>query len=190
MSAVPHPAARAINHVLRTAPLAMQRLAKHAGRTARISVGPVAFELTVQATGEVAPAAVNAARDLDVSISPFLLPRLAARDEAAYREIEMKGDMELAQEVSFLAWNLSWDVEEDLSRVVGDIAAHRLVSTARSLGRWSREARGRLAQGAAEYWTEEAPLVATRVKVAGFVADVAELRDAIERLERRVEKLG
>src|SRR3974390_3142401 len=102
----------------------------------------------------------------------------------------MKGDMELAQEVSFLARNLSWDVEEDLSRVVGDIAAHRLVATARSLGRWSRDAGGRLAQGAAEYWTEEAPLVASRVKVAGFVADVAELRDAIERLEKRVEKLG
>ena len=186
----PHPAARVINHVLRTAPVAMQRLSKHAGRTARFNVGPVSVALTVQVTGEVAPASAGAARDLDVSISPFLLPRLAAREEAAYREIEMKGDMELAQEISFLARNLSWDVEEDLSRVVGDIAAHRMVSTARSLGRWGLDAGQRLAQGAAEYWTEEAPLIASRVKVAGFVAEVADLRDAIERLEKRVDKLG
>ncbi len=34
------------------------------------------------------------------------------------------------------------------------------------------------------------PLVASRVKVAGFGQDVAELRDAVERLEQRIAKLG
>ena len=48
-------------------------------------------------------------------------------EEAAFREVEMQGDAELAQEISFLARHLTWDVEEDLSRVVGDIAAHRVV---------------------------------------------------------------
>ena len=165
---MPHPATSAINHVLRSTPLAMERLAKHAGRTARFNVGPASLSLTVQSNGEVAPAATGASRDLDVRIPPSLLRRLAAREEDAWREVEMDGDMELAQEVVFLARNLDWDVEEDLSRVVGDIAAHRIVSAARSLHRWGRDAGGRLAQGAAEYWTEEAPLIASRVKVAGF----------------------
>ena len=178
-----------MNHVLRTAPLAMERLARHAGRTARFQVGPVAFALTVQTTGEVTAALPEAARDLTVRLSPFLLPWLAARDEAAYREIEMQGDMELAQEVSFLARHLTWDVEEDLSRVVGDIAAHRVVAGARGLARWSREAVLRTAQGAAEYWTEESPLIASRVKVEGFVRDVSDLRDAVERLEKRLERV-
>ena len=191
MSALfPHPATRAINHVLRSAPLAMERLAKHAGRTAAFHVGPVTLAFTVQTTGEVAAAVPGAARDLDVRISPFLLPRLAAGEEAAFHEIDMQGDAELAQEVSFLARNLTWDVEEDLSRVVGDIAAHRLVAGARGMREWSRDAALRLAQGAAEYWTEEAPLVASRVKVESFARDVAELRDAVERLEKRIEKLG
>lgn len=186
----PRPATRAINHVLRSAPLAMERLRKHAGRTAAFHVGPVTLAFTVQTTGEVAVALPEAARDLEVRISPFLLPRLAANEEAAFREIEMSGDMELAQEVSFLARNLTWDVEEDLARVVGDIAAHRLVSGAREMRKWTREAGLRLAQGATEYWTEESPLLASRVKVDRFVREVAELRDAVERLEKRVEKLG
>ena len=191
MSAIPaRPAARAINHVLRSAPLALERLAKHAGRTARFSVGPVRLALTVQPGGEVAPAADEAARDLEVRIPPHVLPRLAARDEAAWGEVWMEGNAQFAQEVSFVARNLDWDVEEDLSRLVGDIAAHRIVSTARALGRWGREAGVRLAQGAAEYWTEESPLVASRVKVEEFARAVAQLRDAVERLERRVEKLG
>ena len=150
----------------------------------------MSLAFTVQTTGEVVSAVAGAATDLDVRISPFLLPRLAANDEAAFREIEMRGEAEFAQEVSFLARNLTWDVEEGLSRVVGDIAAHRLVEAARGMRRWGGEAGLRLAQGAAEYWTEESPLIASRVKVETFVREVGELRDAVERLEKRVEKLG
>jgi ubiquinone biosynthesis protein UbiJ len=184
------PAARAVNHVLRSAPVAMERLRKHAGRTAVFELGPVTLGFTVQTTGQVSAALPGAARDLEVRISPFLLPRIVANEEAAFREIEMKGDMEFAQEVSYLAANVTWDFEEDLSRVVGDIAAHRIVSVARQIGRWGRDAPLRLAQGAAEYWTEESPLIATRVKIDSFVGGVAELRDAVERLAKRVEKLS
>jgi ubiquinone biosynthesis accessory factor UbiJ len=185
----PRPGERAVNHVLRGSPLALERLRPHAGRTVAFHVGPLALALTVQSTGEVATAVSGAARDLEVRISPFLVPRLAARDEAAFREIEMEGDAALAEEVSFLVRNLTWDVEEDLSRVVGDIAAHRMVGAARGLARWSRDASLRVAQGAAEYWTEESPLVASRVKVEGFARDVSELRDAVARLEARIGRL-
>jgi len=184
-SPFPHPAARALNHVLRSAPIAMERLRRHAGRTAVFHVGPVMLAFTVQTNGEVTAALPAASRDLTVRVSPFLLPRLAAHEEAAYREIEMQGDMELAQEISFLARHLTWDVEEDLSRVVGDIAAHRMVSGAKGFARWGREAALRASQGAAEYWTEESPLIASRVKVGSFLRDVSDLRDAVERLDKR-----
>jgi ubiquinone biosynthesis protein UbiJ len=55
--------------------------------------------------------------------------------------------------------------------------------------KWSRDAVLRMAQGATEYWTEESQLIASRVKVEDFVAGVSQLRDAIERLEKRVERL-
>lgn len=183
-------ATRALNHVLRSAPLALDRLRRHAGRTAAFHVGPVTLAFTVQTTGEVTAALPDAPRDLTVRLSPFLLPRLAAKEEAAYREIEMQGDAELAHEISFLARHLTWDAEEDLSKFVGDIAAHRIVSGARGLARWGREAVQRTGQGAAEYWTEESPLIASRVKVDGFVREVSELRDAVERLEKRIENRG
>jgi ubiquinone biosynthesis protein UbiJ len=147
----------------------------------------VAF--TVQTTGELVPALAGAARDLDVRISPFLLPRLAAGEEAAFRDIDMVGDMELAQEVSYLMRNLRWDVEEDLSRVVGDIAAHRIAGGASAVSRALREGGLRTAQAAAEYWTEESPLIASRVKVRGFIDDVARLTDDLQRLEKRIERL-
>lgn len=189
-SLFPRPVTAAINHVLRSAPLALERLRRHAGRTVAFHVGPATFAFTIQTTGEVTSALPAASRDLDARISPFLLPRLAAHEEAAFREIEMQGDMELAQEVSFLARHLTWDAEEDLARVVGDIPAHRMASAARALRDWSRDASLRVAQGAAEYWTEERPVIASRVKVESFVRDVAELRDAVDRLEKRIDRVG
>ncbi len=182
-------AASAVNRLTRDASLARERLARFAGKTAAFRVGPVPVALTVQTTGEVLPAVPGAANDLEVRLSPFLLPRLAARDESAFREVEMQGDMELAGEVAFLAKNLRWDLEEDLSKVVGDAAAHRAVSTAKAAASWGKEASERLAAGAAEYITEEKPLVATRVKVEDFLAGVTELRDSVERLAKRIERL-
>ena len=190
MALLPHPGERAVNHVLRSAPLALERLRPHAGRTVAFRVGVLEMALTVQSTGEVAAAVPGASEDLRVRISPFLVPRLAAGEEAAFREIEMQGDAELAQEVSHLARNLRWDFEEDLSKVVGDIAAHRIASAARALARWGEDATLRMAQNAAEYWTEESPLIASRVKVQSFVRDVSDLRDAVERLDKRIERLA
>ena len=187
---MPGAATGAVNHVLRSAPLALERLRKHAGRTVAFRIGPGTLAFTVQTTGEVVAALPGAARDLEVRISPFLVPRLAAREEAAFREIEMQGDMELAQEVSFLFRHLTWDVEEDLARVTGDIAAHRIVATARGAARWTRQAAARGTQGLAEYWTEEAPLIASRVKVEGFLREVAELREAIDRLDKRIARIA
>ena len=185
----PHPGERAVNHVLRGSPLALDRLRPHAGRTVAFHVGPFAMTLTVQTTGEVA-AVEGAAPDLEVRISPFLVPRLAAGEEAAFDAIEMNGDAALAADVAFLARHLRWDYEEDLAKVVGDIAAHRIAESARGLGRWGREATLRMAQGAAEHWTEESPLIASRVKVEDFAAEVSRLRDDVERLEKRIERLG
>ncbi len=190
LSAVPATlAAAAINRLTGAAPMSRERLARFAGKSALFRVGPLPVALTVQTTGEVLPAAAGAAPDLEVRMSPFLLPRLAAHDEAAYREVETTGDVEFAGEVAYLAKHLRWDVEEDLSKVVGDAAANRAMSTARAAAAWGKDATERVAAGAAEYFTEEDPLIASRVKVEDFIAGVSELRDAVERLEKRIERL-
>ncbi len=186
----PRPVTAMLNHLLRATPVAMERLRPFAGRTAEFRVGPFTFAWTVQTTGEVTAAGADIARDLEVQLSPFVLPRLARGDDSAMREVSIKGDAQVAQEVSSLAKNLKWDAEEDLSRVVGDAAAHRAVNTAATTARWAGDAALRLAQGAAEYWTEERPLIASRVKVEDFKRGVTELRDAIERLEARLRRVG
>lgn len=187
---LPHPATRAINHVLRGTPLALERVRRHAGRTIAFHVGPATLAFTAQTTGEVEPAVRGAARDVEVKVSPAVLARIGAGDKSALDAVEMTGDPDVAADVAFLMRHLEWDAEEDLSRIVGDIAAHRVAETVRTLRRWTGQAALRLGQGAAEYWTEEQPLIASRVKVETFAREVGELAAAIDALEARIRKLS
>lgn len=184
------PWARLVNRVLRDHPLAGERLKRFAGKIARLQSGPFDLRLAVTSDGAVEVAPSVAEPDLFVQIPPPLLPRLAAAEEAAFKEVAFHGDAEFAQEVSYLARNLKWDIEEDLSRVMGDIVAHRVVSGARELHAWSREARERLGANVQEYLTEERPALVPRRDAEAFVHEVDTLRDDVARLEKRIDLLN
>jgi ubiquinone biosynthesis protein UbiJ len=45
--------------------------------------------------------------------------------------VDVRGDVQFAAEVAWLAENVRWDAEEDLSRWIGDAPAHTLANMAR-----------------------------------------------------------
>jgi len=183
------PAATAfINHLLRGASWARDELRRFAGKTARFEVMPLALSLTVLESGEVAPAAADAAPAVTIRLTPGLMLRLAARDETAWREVGVAGDTDFASAINHLARNLRWDVEEDLSRAFGDIAAHRMAESGRTFRRWGEQALLNTGRSFAEYWTEERPLIASAHDLDDFNRAVDELRDDVARLEKRIEQ--
>jgi ubiquinone biosynthesis protein UbiJ len=115
--------------------------------------------------------------------------RLAARDESAWRDIDITGDTDLASAIHHVARNLRWDVEADLARLFGDIVAHRMAETGRTLRRWGEQAADNTARSFTEYWTEEQPLIASARDLEAFGRAVDELRDDGARLEKRIERL-
>ena len=160
-----------------------------AGRTWRVTLAPLPdLGFAVTDAGLLATS-IAAEADLVVTLTPAALPALARRDETALREMTFAGDAELAAALQFLARHLEWDFEEDLSRVVGDVAAHRIAGGARDFVAWQKEAALRLGQNFAEYLTEEAGVIAPQAEVAGFARAVDDLRDAVERLEKRIARL-
>ncbi len=161
---------------------------RHAGKTARIDLVPAGISLTVLDSGEVAAAPADAAPALTLKLSPGLMLRLAARDETAWKEIEATGDTDFAATINQLARNLRWDIEEDLSRVFGDIAAHRMAETGRALQRWGEQSVENVARSFAEYWTEERPLIVPARELDEFNRAVDALRDDLARLEKRAEQ--
>ncbi|HUL40434.1 MAG TPA: SCP2 sterol-binding domain-containing protein [Burkholderiales bacterium] len=180
----------ALNHLLRGESWSRERLKPFAGKTVRFQVPPFCLSLTVTSGGEVTSAAAESAPDAKFFLTPPLLLRLLVRDEAAYKDVEITGDSEFAGEIAYVAKNLRWDAEEDLSRFVGDIAARRLVSAARSFSTWGRQTFDGFSRSFSEYWTEERPLIAKSEHVRQFIAEVDALRDDVERLEKRLQDIS
>jgi ubiquinone biosynthesis protein UbiJ len=47
--------------------------------------------------------------------------------------VKIDGDVQLAAELAWLTENLRWDVEEDMSRILGDVPAHALAGAGRRM---------------------------------------------------------
>ncbi len=187
---LPAPLLAAINHLLGQASWAREKLAPFAGHAALIKLPPFEAAFLIDADGCLAVPVATA--ELEVSISlPAATPLLAlqGKDEVM-RAARIEGSAEFAETLGFVIRNLRWDAEEDLSGLVGDIAAHRIVGGAREFAAWQQQAARNFAENLAEYFTEEQPLIARRVAIAEFSADIDRLRDDLARLEKRVARLA
>ena len=181
----------ALNHLLQQQPWAAERLKAFAGQGVEFRCPPFPdLRLRITGAGFLDRAQAEAASALVVKLSPGTVPFLLARDENARKQVAIEGSADLASTVDYLFRNLTWDFEEDLSRVFGDVVAHRLASGGRAFAAWQREAVMRLAENLAEYWTEEQPLLARPADVEDFCRNVDTLRDDVARLEKRVERLS
>lgn len=183
------PTSAALNHLLAQNSWALPRLARYAGKTVRFDITPLSFTCIILEDGALQNAVPEASPDAHCVIAPSLLPRLILRDEKANAEIRTEGDADLLAEIFFLSRNLRWDAAEDLSRVTGDIAAEHIVETARIKHQQLRDMALNLSQAAAEYWSEERPLLVRPRQVSSFMRQVDVLRDDVARLEQRISRL-
>ena len=181
----------ALNHLLEQQPWAAERLRPFAGQALEFRCPPFPdLRLAITGSGLLDRAQAETANALVVKLSPGALPLVLARDETARKRVEIESSADLAGAVDYLFRHLSWDFEEDLSGVFGDIVAHRLASAGKAFVAWQRDAALRLAESLAEYWTEEQPLLARPTDVESFCRDVDALRDDVARLEKRVAYLS
>ncbi|BBP05636.1 hypothetical protein TPL01_17950 [Sulfuriferula plumbiphila] len=176
-----------LNHLLHGAPWARQRLLAWAGKTVSIELFPLRLTLAVTAAGTFAAAEASAAPDARIRLTPLQAARLAMKDPAVFRTVVIEGDAQFAATLGSVFRELDWDVEAELARVVGDVAAHRIVRGARGWHEWQRHAADSTLQTLAEYAIEERPLLAGRRHVASFIAEVDAVRDDVARLEKRLQ---
>ena len=185
------PFVAALNHLLDAEPWARARLAPFAGETLELRAPPLpALHFSVAADGRLAAAAAGPAASLVIRIGPEALGAAVRGEEHLLRAVDVSGNAGLAAEVMFLMRHLRWDVEEDLAKVVGDVAAHRLAGMAREVAAWHADAARRLAEGLVEYAAEEKRILVTRGELDELAAAHAKLRDGLERLAKRIERLG
>jgi ubiquinone biosynthesis protein UbiJ len=166
----------------------MKKLAPHAGKVARIDTGAFALQLQVAADG-LLQSAGDASPNVAIRMKLSDLPVMAQDRERAFSYVQIEGDAEFANVISQVAQGVRWEAEEDLARFVGDIAARRIVGGARNAFDAARNAQRKLSENIAEYFLEEQPLLVRPRTVQDFSADVAALRDDVERLAKRIDRI-
>lgn len=180
-----------LNHFLEQESWARDRLAAFAGKCVELRAPPLPpLRFAIEAQGLLNPGSQESEPALVVALRPDAPFALLRGSEDFARSLDATGDAGLAEVVMLLVRHLRWDVEEDLSRVVGDVAARRLAQGGRDFAAWQRDASRRVAESLADYLTEEKRLLVRRVELDPFSTALGELREGLERLERRLADLG
>jgi len=176
-----------LNHLLARETWAREKLTPFAGRRVRIEAFPATVLLGIAGGGlfEVTTGDPH----VTISVDSAQLPAFLFDPNAILRNVRLSGDAEFAQVLSQVLQNLRPEPEEDLARFVGDAAAVRIVAMLRAIATQVREGSARLATTTADYFATENPLLAARDEAERFGRDVADLRDAVERLAKRLERL-
>jgi ubiquinone biosynthesis protein UbiJ len=177
-----------LNRLLASEDWARQRLAPFAGETIELRAPPLpTLRLRILQGGSVE--AGGAEPGLTMTLKPELLVALARGEEHAMRAVDVQGNARLAAEVLVLARHLRWDLEEDLSRLFGDVVAHRLAGAARAFAAWHVDAAQRVTGALVDYATDEKKVLVRRAELETLAEPLAQLRDAIARLDKRLEHL-
>lgn len=183
-----------LNSLLRREDWAKERLARHAGKSVQFVAAPWKIGLAIQADGLVEVSNQAIVPDVTLTLPSEKLSRLPAilrkgdTDEITAL-LHIQGDAALAQAVSELARGLRWDIEDDLARVVGDVAALRLVGAAKGVSRGVRQSASRLAENTSEYLVEESRQVLGRPAFDDWRDRLHTLHHRLEQLEGRVERI-
>jgi ubiquinone biosynthesis protein UbiJ len=132
--------------------------------------------------------------DCTVRGSPVALLSMVTaehREDAVFEGgIQIDGDNGVAQTIGEVFRGLDIDWEELLSKLLGDTLAHRLMAQARAGGDWAGRSGEIARENLREYLQEEAAVLPSHAELEGFYAAVDAVRDDVERLAARVERLA
>lgn len=160
-----------------------------AGDTVCLQAGTISITFMLTESGRLSSVDEEVAPAVTITVPLQSLPAmLSSGNKSLPADIRIEGSAELADAVGFVLRNLRWEAEEDLARVIGDIPAHRITMAAQSFRLTGARAIEALAGNIAERLGEEDAPVLARPCHDIFATEVRELRDAVARLDKRVER--
>jgi ubiquinone biosynthesis protein UbiJ len=184
-----------LNRNLPRSPRALELCAALSGKTVRVDAQPLGWTLVIEALGtSVRLAKVAGDREADARISGSLmsLAQLAGPEpEEVIRrgDVSIRGDAEIAQKFRELAMLLRPDVEEELSRLIGDTPAHQALRFARMAMGFGKRAAETSVRNVAEYLAHERRDLVPRAEAEDHYRNVERLRADLDRLDARTRQM-
>lgn len=194
LEALFRPIANILNRNIGEITPARELCARLDGKSVVIRVRDTALSLTFGFSNDLIELGTTLPEEPDVVIvgSPLTLAKVArGGGQAELRDgsLEVTGNAAVADAFRELLGYAKPDIEEELSGVVGDAAAHRLGELARGLRGWARDARTTMEANMREYLQEESRELPSRYEVERFTRELNVLRDDVERAAARLARL-
>jgi ubiquinone biosynthesis protein UbiJ len=186
------PVARVLNRNIGESTAAREQCERLDGKVVAIRVRDTALSSFFSINNEIVTLSAEHDTEPDVVITGSLvtLALMAGEDSIRDGSLDLTGDAATAQAFQQLLAHAKPDVEEELSGVIGDAAAHTLGKFAKGIGRWARETRSIMRDNIREYLQEESRDVPSRYEVERFSKAVNALRDDVERVAARIDRLA
>ena len=185
-----------INHLLKSEGAARAQLLPHSGKAISLTLTGIpaaellpAMRLGIEGGGLFGEALPDAPAALQLSVDAARAMQLAAEGRSVMGAAQISGDAELAAAVGWLAANLRWEFEEDLSRLTGNIVAYNLANklsvVAAAIKQTATKTEAMIMRGLAE----EGAVLTTHAHFAGLTHPLREMRDGVARAEQRLALL-
>jgi ubiquinone biosynthesis accessory factor UbiJ len=185
-----------LNRNLPRSPRALELCAALAGKRVRVEARGLGWVLLIESLNTSVRLSSNGAAegapDAEISGTLLNLAALAGShpEEVIQRgDVSIQGDAEVAQQFRELAMLLKPDVEEELSRLIGDTPAHQALRFVRMAAGFGRRAARTGVRNVAEYLAHERRDLVPRAEAEDFYRGVERLREDLDRLEARANHL-
>jgi len=182
-----------LNRNLPRSPRAQELCAALAGKRVRVEAKGLGWLLLIESLNTSVKLTKDGVDgqppDAEISGTLLNLAALAGShpEEVIQRgDVSIRGDAEVAQQFRELAMLLKPDVEEELSRIIGDTPAHQALRLVRLATGFGRRAATTGMRNVAEYLAHERRDLVPRAEAEDFYRGVERLREDLDRLEARL----
>ncbi len=183
-----------VNAVIDSDPATRRRLAEHAGRSIGIDVEDLGWQFVLRITPQRVVVEETAATDADCALqaSSVVFMQLAMqpgnRSLLFGQRMSVHGDTALAGAIADCLGDLEVDTGALFSPLLGDVAGQGLGQLLNQAAGWLRRTGSHLRMDVEEYLENEAGLPTAGEGQALF-REISETRDAVERLEARLQRI-
>ncbi len=182
-----------LNRVIALDSSAADSLAALEGRCVALRLKPWPAPIQIAVSGGRLAASDADAPDLAITATPGALLAMAAERggfELPAGRIDISGDADLARRIQKLVAGLDPDWDRPFAQLFGEVAGHQIAKGLRGALGWGRATAKSMLLNSTEYLREESRDLVAPGELAEFTDGVDRIRDDVERLEARIERVA
>ncbi len=186
---------KVISKILKSDPDSISKLASMEGKILAVELLGLERTIYIKPNSEGVSLHSHCDREVDVTIrgTPVALLTMVKPENRqtalSSRDVEVIGDLGLAQDMQSLFAAMDIDWEELLSGMTGDVAAHQIGNFFRAFAKWGRETHQTMEMNLSEWLQFEIRMVPEQEEISTFMDEVDVLRADTDRLEARLKRL-